>query len=159
MSELTEKQRAKLPAKEFGLPEKARTSDAKKETGNYPMPDKGHAISAKFICVARDPRDVALSMDIYNTEYTQAEGRKNGVLEDNLRKDREIGDVQRENFRKAHAAGVKMLFGTDAGIYPHGENAKQFLKDNPDTLVEVETKVRDALQTKGVSGSSGSFEE
>ena len=47
MSELTEKQRAKLPSKDFGLPEKARTSDAKKETGNYPIPDKGHAISAK----------------------------------------------------------------------------------------------------------------
>jgi imidazolonepropionase-like amidohydrolase len=71
-------------------------------------------------------RGAWLSMDIYNTEYTQSEGKKNGVLEDNLRKDREIGDVQRENFRKAHAAGVKMLFGTDAGIYPHGDNAKQF---------------------------------
>lgn len=71
-------------------------------------------------------RGAWLSMDIYNTEYTQAEGKKNGVLEDNLRKDREIGDVQRENFRKAHAAGAKMLFGTDAGIYPHGDNAKQF---------------------------------
>jgi len=71
-------------------------------------------------------RGAWLSMDIYNTEYTQAEGKKNGVLEDNLRKDREIGDVQRENFRKAHAAGVRMLFGTDAGIYPHGNNAKQF---------------------------------
>lgn len=47
MGELTAKQRAKLPAKEFGLPEKARTSDAKKESGNYPVPDKGHAISAK----------------------------------------------------------------------------------------------------------------
>ncbi len=67
-----------------------------------------------------------LSMDIYNTDYTQAEGKKNGVLEDNLRKDREIGDLQRENFRRAHAAGVKMVYGTDAGIYPHGENAKQF---------------------------------
>ena len=42
-------------------------------------------------------------MDIYNTDYTQAEGKKNGVLEDNLRKDREIADIQRENFRKAHA--------------------------------------------------------
>jgi imidazolonepropionase-like amidohydrolase len=71
-------------------------------------------------------RGAWLSMDIYNTEYTQAEGKKNGVLEDNLRKDREIGDVQRENFRKAHAAGVKMVFGTDAGVYPHGDNAKQF---------------------------------
>ena len=67
-----------------------------------------------------------LSMDIYNTEYTQAEGRKNGVLEDNLRKDREIADVQRENFRKAFRAGVGMIFGTDAGVYPHGDNAKQF---------------------------------
>ena len=67
-----------------------------------------------------------LSMDIYNTDYTQAEGRKNGVLEDNLRKDRELGDIQRENFRRAHQAGVKMVFGTDAGIFPHGDNAKQF---------------------------------
>ena len=66
-----------------------------------------------------------LSMDIYNTDYTQSEGKKNGVLEDNLRKDREIGDLQRENFRRAHAAGAKMVFGTDAGIYPHGLNAKQ----------------------------------
>jgi imidazolonepropionase-like amidohydrolase len=71
-------------------------------------------------------RGAWLSMDIYNTEYTQSEGKKNGVLEDNLRKDREIADVQRENFRKAHAAGAKMIFGTDAGIYPHGDNAKQF---------------------------------
>jgi hypothetical protein len=47
MAELSAKQRAKLPAKDFGLPEKARTADAKKESGNYPMPDKGHAISAK----------------------------------------------------------------------------------------------------------------
>ena len=47
MAKLKASQRAKLPAKEFGLPEKARTPDAKKETGNYPMPDEGHAISAK----------------------------------------------------------------------------------------------------------------
>jgi imidazolonepropionase-like amidohydrolase len=66
------------------------------------------------------------SMDIYNTDYTQAEGKKNGVLEDNLRKDRDIGEIQRQNFRKALKAGVKMIFGTDAGVYPHGDNAKQF---------------------------------
>lgn len=67
-----------------------------------------------------------LSMDIYNTDYTQSEGKKNGVLEDNLRKDREIADIQREGFRKANAAGVKMVYGTDAGVYPHGDNGKQF---------------------------------
>ena len=47
MSKLTPAKRAKLPAREFGLPEKARTEEARKETGNYPVPDKGHAISAK----------------------------------------------------------------------------------------------------------------
>jgi imidazolonepropionase-like amidohydrolase len=67
-----------------------------------------------------------LSMDIYNTDYTQAEGKKNGVLEDNLRKDREVADIQRENFRRAHAAGVKMVYGTDSGVYPHGLNGRQF---------------------------------
>jgi hypothetical protein len=47
MSKLTPAKRAKLPAREFGLPEKARTEEARKESGNYPVPDKGHAISAK----------------------------------------------------------------------------------------------------------------
>jgi imidazolonepropionase-like amidohydrolase len=67
-----------------------------------------------------------LSMDIYNTEYTQAEGAKNGVMEDNLRKDREIAEIQRQNFGKALKAGVKMVYGTDSGVYPHGDNGKQF---------------------------------
>jgi hypothetical protein len=47
MTELTPDKRAKLPAKDFGLPEKARTAEAKKESGNYPMPDKAHARNAK----------------------------------------------------------------------------------------------------------------
>jgi hypothetical protein len=47
MAELDAKKRARMPAKEFGLPEKARTTEAKKETGNYPMPDKAHARNAK----------------------------------------------------------------------------------------------------------------
>lgn len=67
-----------------------------------------------------------LVFDIYNTEYTQAEGRKNGVLEDNLRKDREIAELQRENFRRAHRAGAKIAYGTDTGVYPHGQNGRQF---------------------------------
>ncbi len=67
-----------------------------------------------------------LSMDIYNTDYTQAEGARNGVMEDNLRKDREIAEIQRQGFRRAHAAGAKMVYGTDAGVYPHGLNGGQF---------------------------------
>ncbi len=62
MAKLSAKQRAKLPAKEFGLPEKARSSDAKKETGNYPMPDEGHAISAKRLS-AKQRQDGNLTKD------------------------------------------------------------------------------------------------
>jgi imidazolonepropionase-like amidohydrolase len=71
-------------------------------------------------------RGAYLSMDIYNTDYTQSEGKKNGVLEDNLRKDREVADVQREGFRRANAAGVKMVFGSDAGVMPHDMAVNQF---------------------------------
>ncbi|WP_448658518.1 amidohydrolase family protein [Sphingomonas sp. CJ99] len=69
---------------------------------------------------------VWFSMDIFNTDYTQAEGARNGVLEDNLRKDREIAQIQRDNFRKAHKAGVRMVFGSDAGVMPHGTAGGQF---------------------------------
>jgi hypothetical protein len=47
MADLTAKRRENIPTKDFGLPEKARTKDAKKESGNYPMPDKAHARNAK----------------------------------------------------------------------------------------------------------------
>lgn len=67
-----------------------------------------------------------LSMDIYNTDFTQATGTEFGVTEDNLRKDREIAQLQRDNFRAAHRAGARMVFGSDAAIYPHGLNARQF---------------------------------
>jgi len=67
-----------------------------------------------------------LAMDIFNTEYTQAEGEKNGVLEENLDKDRQVAQIQRDNFRRAHAAGVRMVFATDAGVMPHETAAGQF---------------------------------
>ena len=47
MAELSDKKRESLPAKEFGLPEKARTKAQKRESGNYPMPDEAHARNAK----------------------------------------------------------------------------------------------------------------
>ncbi|WP_373488745.1 amidohydrolase family protein [Blastomonas sp.] len=71
-------------------------------------------------------RPVWFAMDIFNTDYTQAEGARNGVLEDNLRKDREIAQIQRDNFRKAHRAGVRMVFASDAGVMPHATAAGQF---------------------------------
>jgi imidazolonepropionase-like amidohydrolase len=67
-------------------------------------------------------------MDIYNDDYILAEGANNGVYPESLEKEKLIGLKQRQTFRAAHAAGVRMLFGTDAGVYPHGQNARQFAK-------------------------------
>jgi imidazolonepropionase-like amidohydrolase len=65
-------------------------------------------------------------MDIYDDDYILQDGPKIGMPQENLIKERALGQTQRDNFRKAHAAGVKMAFGTDAGVYPHGDNARQF---------------------------------
>ncbi|WP_308911241.1 Xaa-Pro dipeptidase [Pseudokordiimonas caeni] len=67
-----------------------------------------------------------LSMDIYNTDYTQATGAERGVPEENMRKDREVAQAQRDNFAKAVKAGVNMVYGTDTGVYPHSQAARQF---------------------------------
>ena len=66
------------------------------------------------------------SMDIYNDDYILAEGEKNGVFKESLAKERTIGLKQRQTFQAAVKAGVKMVFGTDAGVYPNGNNARQF---------------------------------
>jgi imidazolonepropionase-like amidohydrolase len=67
-----------------------------------------------------------LSCDIYNTEYTLAFGAANGVPEANINKEKQVSQAQRDSFRKAVNAGAKMVFGSDAAIYPHGDNGKQF---------------------------------
>lgn len=67
-----------------------------------------------------------LSMDIYNGDYSDEVGRREHWPEEFLRKNLETTERQRQGFRKAVAAGVKVVFGTDAGIYPHGDNARQF---------------------------------
>jgi imidazolonepropionase-like amidohydrolase len=68
------------------------------------------------------------SMDIYVTEYILGEGEAAGILEESLAKERIVGKRQRDNFTKAVNAGVKMVFGSDAGVYPHGDNPKQFAR-------------------------------
>lgn len=73
-------------------------------------------------------RGTWLVMDIYNDDFLLAEGIKAGILPEYIEKERLIGRRQRESFRKAHAAGVKLAFGTDGGVYPHGDNARQFAK-------------------------------
>ncbi len=77
MAKLTPAQRAKLPARAFGLPEKARTPEARKDTGNYPMPDKGHAISAKRLA-RKNRKDGNLTED----ELERIERKADKVIDD-----------------------------------------------------------------------------
>jgi imidazolonepropionase-like amidohydrolase len=67
-------------------------------------------------------------MDIYNDDYILAAGTTNGTEQESLDKERMVGLKQRQTFLRAVKAGVKMIFGTDAGVYPHGDNGKQFAK-------------------------------
>jgi imidazolonepropionase-like amidohydrolase len=67
-----------------------------------------------------------LVMDIYNDDFILQEGLKNGMLPESIEKEKAIGRLQRESFARAVKAGVRMAFGTDAGVYPHGNNARQF---------------------------------
>jgi imidazolonepropionase-like amidohydrolase len=67
-----------------------------------------------------------LVMDIYNDNYILGKAIEFGLPQENVDKEKAIGRLQRENFQRAVEGGAKMAFGTDAGVYPHGDNARQF---------------------------------
>ncbi|MEI6419253.1 MAG: amidohydrolase family protein [Sphingomonadales bacterium] len=102
----------------------------------------------------------AFSMDIYNDDYILAEGERNGVPEENLAKERAIGLKQRQTFQAAVKAGATMVFGTDAGVYPHGQNARQFAKQvewGLSPLEAIRTATLNAARYLGQSADVGSL--
>ena len=116
-----------------------------------------------------DPESFALakqhgtwfSMDIYNSDYTQAEGEKNGVFRESMEKDRKIALQQRQNFQAAVKAGVKMVFGTDGGVYPNGDNGKQFAKMvewGMTPIQAIQAATTNAAQALGRTADVGAIE-
>jgi imidazolonepropionase-like amidohydrolase len=81
-------------------------------------------IDDEGISLAR-ARGVCLDMDVYNGDYIDTEGRRQGWPEEFLRKNLETTEVQRVSFTRALAAGAILSYGTDAAVYPHGLNARQ----------------------------------
>ena len=81
-------------------------------------------------------------MDIYNDDYLLGNAIEFGLEPENVAKEKMVGQTQRETFQKAVKAGVKMAFGTDAGVYPHGDNAKQFV-----TMVKFGMTPAQAIRT------------
>jgi len=102
------------------------------------------------------------SMDVYDDDYILGEGEKNGLFKESLDKERAIGRKQRETFRDAYKAGVKMVFGTDnGGVFPAGQNALQFAK-----MVEwgmtpidaIRSATRNAAEALSRTGDVGAIE-
>jgi imidazolonepropionase-like amidohydrolase len=89
-----------------------------------------------------------LVFDIYNDDYILQEGEKAGMLPEAIQKEKQIGRLQRENFTRAYHGGARLAFGTDAGVYPHGDNAKQFAK-----MVEWGMKPIEAIQAATITAA------
>jgi imidazolonepropionase-like amidohydrolase len=87
--------------------------------------EHGSLIDDEGIALLKE-RGIWLVADIFNGDYISEVGRRDRWPEETLRKNDETTTAQREGFRKAVAAGVRIGYGTDSGVYPHGDNAKQF---------------------------------
>ncbi len=126
---LEELQAAVDEASHFGLrvESHAHSPDGIKNSIRAGVASVEHAtmIDEEGLALAKQ-RGTYLDMDIYDEECIQEDGKNGKTPPDFLAHDRELGQLQRDNFRKAVKAGLKMSFGTDAGVCAYGENAKQF---------------------------------
>ena len=101
-----------------------------------------------------------LDMDIYDEECIQEEGRNGKMPKDFLEHDAQLGQIQRDNFRKAVAAGVKMSFGTDAGVCAYGTSGKQFafmVKYGMTPMQAIQAATSNAADLLGHSSEIGSL--
>jgi len=101
-----------------------------------------------------------LVADIYNDEYIRTEYARLGYPSKIINKEKLVGQAQRDNFKKAVQAGVKIAFGTDAGVYPHGWNAKQFyfmVKYGQTPLQAIQSATINAADLIGIKDKAGSL--
>jgi len=121
--------------------------------------EHGTLIDDEGIALMRE-RGTYLVADIYNDEYLMGEAARQGLPKDFLEKERNLGQIQRENFRKAVQTGVKIAFGTDSGVYPHGWNAKQFayqVKYGQTPMQAIQSATINAADLIGVAEQIGSI--
>ncbi|HUK25999.1 MAG TPA: amidohydrolase family protein [Terriglobales bacterium] len=101
-----------------------------------------------------------LDMDIYDEECIQQQGREGAIPKDFLEHDAQLGEIQRENFRKAVKEGEKMTFGTDAGVCPYGTSAKQFafmVKYGMTAMQAIQAATHNAADLLGHADEVGSI--
>jgi imidazolonepropionase-like amidohydrolase len=126
---LEEMQAAVDEARKFGLKVAAHAhgTNGIKDAVKAGVASIEHGTMLDDECIAlMKAKGTYLVADVYDDEFIQGEGKKRGMPKDFLEHDANLGQIQRDNFAKAVKAGVKIAFGTDAGVFPHGDNAKQF---------------------------------
>ncbi|NOT58861.1 MAG: amidohydrolase family protein [Acidobacteria bacterium] len=119
--------------------------------------EHGSFVDAEGIQMMKE-RGTYLVADIYNDDYILAEFGKLGYPAKIIEKERLVGRTQRENFQKAVQAGVKIAYGTDAGVYPHGWNGKQFfhmVKWGQTPMQAIQAATVNAADLLSVSGKVG----
>ena len=117
-------------------------------------------IDDEGIALAKE-RGTYLDMDIYDEECIQEEGKKSNIPPDFLEHDRDLGEAQRQRFAKAVRAGVKMSFGTDAGVCPYGFSARQFafmVKYGMTPIQAIRSATTNAADLLGKSNLFGSLQ-
>lgn len=118
-------------------------------------------IDDEGIRLAREHGTV-LVMDIYNDDFILQQGEKVGMLPESIEKERKLGQLQRDNFAKAVRGGDTVAFGTDGGVYPHGDNAKQFhymVKYGMTPMQAIQAATRTAAELIGWEDKVGTIEE
>ena len=113
------------------------------------------------IAAALKRGNVALAMDVYNGDYIDTEGRQANWPEEFLRKNLETTEIQRQAFTRAVKAGVPIVFATDAGVFPHGLNARQFpimVARGMTPMQAIESATYVAARYMGWSGDIGTLE-
>jgi len=117
-------------------------------------------IDDEGIRLARE-QGIFLVMDIYNDDFILQEGIRMGMLPESIEKEKALGRLQRESFARAVKGGARMAFGTDAGVYPHGDNARQFavmVRFGMTPLQAIRSATLDAAELLGWRDRVGSVE-
>lgn len=116
-------------------------------------------IDEEALLMAREA-GVWLVMDVYNGDYIDQIGTAEGWPEEYLRKNRETTQEQRDRFRRAVELGVPLAFGSDAGVFPHGLNARQFaymVANGMTPLQAVRSTTVEAAKVLGKEGELGTL--
>ncbi len=151
-------------AKNFGLRVEAHahTSEGIKNAIRAGVASVEHAtlIDDEGIALAKE-HGTYLDMDIYDEECIQEEGKNSNIPADFLEHDRNLGEAQRQRFAKAVRAGVKMSFGTDAGVCPYGVSGRQFafmVKYGMTPIQAIQSATSNAADLLGKSSLLGSLQ-